>query len=359
MKANISIFLSYAREDKKRVEEIYQRLSDLGFQPWIDTRNILPGEKWESSIEKAIRGADIFLACLSENSVSKRGLVQKEIRIALDISQKMLEEDIYLIPARLDDKCKVMENLHAYQWIDLFDENGWTRLVEAIQMGIRRRKESAKQIQDQNDTSKLSIKPDQGTTILQRGVKFYRGAGIGSYWYANDARVTGFISQSPGAPVSIDSLINFVAKGKTVTSPFISLTRSYAIARSYALSVGVRRATETNPAYVYEIELSNPLPSGVNLLDPIKEVAHILPSPLDHVSYQHDGDHNYLLGIISPVLSQRFLKSHSPLSKNIPMNPSNPSVYLLTLMIALRDAEILALGVIPAFCVVARHCVYY
>jgi hypothetical protein len=207
MKANISIFLSYAREDKKKVEEIYQRLSDLGFQPWIDTRHILPGEKWEYSIEKAIRDADIFLACLSENSVSKRGIVQKEIRIALDISQKMLEEDIYLIPARLDDKCKVMENLHAYQWIDLFDENGWTQLVEAIQMGIRRRKEGAKQIKNQNNTSKPLIKPDRGMTVLQRGVKFYRGAGIGSYWYVNDARVTGFTPQSPGAPASIDNLI--------------------------------------------------------------------------------------------------------------------------------------------------------
>src|SRR5438128_1134902 len=97
MKANISIFLSYAREDQKRVGDLYQRLSDVGFKRWMGTRDILPGEKWEYSIEKAIRGADIFLACLSENSVSKRGLVQKEIRIALDISQKMLEGDIYLI----------------------------------------------------------------------------------------------------------------------------------------------------------------------------------------------------------------------------------------------------------------------
>ncbi len=60
------IFLSYATEDKTRVEEIYQELSAAGFIPWMDERDILPGEQWELSLEKAIQNADIFLACLSE-----------------------------------------------------------------------------------------------------------------------------------------------------------------------------------------------------------------------------------------------------------------------------------------------------
>jgi hypothetical protein len=57
------IFLSYAREDRKRVEKLYQELSKAGFKPWMDKRDILPGEKWELAIQKAIQRSDFFLIC--------------------------------------------------------------------------------------------------------------------------------------------------------------------------------------------------------------------------------------------------------------------------------------------------------
>ena len=132
------IFLSYAREDREEVERLYQKLSDAGFEPWMDTKDILPGEQWKSGIQKAIRRSDFFLACLSKNSVSKRGWIQREIRGALDMWQEKLDSDIYLIPVRLED-CEVPEGLRDFQWLDLFEEDGWTRLVEAIQVGIARR----------------------------------------------------------------------------------------------------------------------------------------------------------------------------------------------------------------------------
>ena len=78
------IFLSYAREDQATVERLYSQLLEAGFKPWMDTKDILAGKRWQESIEKAIRQSDFFLACLTKNSVNKRGLVQKEIKIALD-----------------------------------------------------------------------------------------------------------------------------------------------------------------------------------------------------------------------------------------------------------------------------------
>jgi hypothetical protein len=140
VKATAQIFLSYAREDKEEVESLYQELSDAGFTPWMDTKDILPGERWKSSIQKAIQRSDFFLACLSANSVNKRGWIQREIRGALDMWQEKLEDDIYLIPVRLED-CEAPERLRDFQWVDLFEEDGWTRLVKAIQVGIERRAE--------------------------------------------------------------------------------------------------------------------------------------------------------------------------------------------------------------------------
>jgi hypothetical protein len=142
VKATAQIFLSYAREDREKVESLYQALSEAGFKPWMDTRDILPGEQWRSSIQRAVRGSDFFLACLSRNSVGKRGWIQREVREALDTWQEMLDSDIYLIPVRLED-CDAPDRLRDFQWVDLFEEDGWTRLVEAIRVGIERRAETA------------------------------------------------------------------------------------------------------------------------------------------------------------------------------------------------------------------------
>jgi uncharacterized protein (UPF0147 family) len=137
MSDEIRIFLSYAREDKEQVESLYQRLSDAGLTPWMDTKDILPGEKWPSAIERAIQGADFFIACLSTRSFDKRGFIQKEIRRALDAWQEKLGEDIYLIPARLEN-CPVPEALQEFQWVNLFEEDSWEKLLRAIREGVKR-----------------------------------------------------------------------------------------------------------------------------------------------------------------------------------------------------------------------------
>ena len=147
MKIMPQVFLSYAREDERTVENLHQKLSDAGIRPWMDKKDLLPGERWESSAQTAIRRSDFFLACLSSKSVSKRGFLQKEIKNALDIWQEKLDSDIYLIPVRLQD-CKVPESLCKFQWVNLFEEDGWTRLVKAIQEGMARRGEDSEWVPD-------------------------------------------------------------------------------------------------------------------------------------------------------------------------------------------------------------------
>ena len=136
----VRIFISYAREDKQKAEDLYQRLAEEGFEPWIDTKNILGGERWESSIERAIKTSDFFIGCLSTNSVSKRGFLQKEIKTALDVWKQKLDSDIFLIPVRLEE-CDVPESLRTLHWLDLFASDGWDKLRRAIQIGIQRRGE--------------------------------------------------------------------------------------------------------------------------------------------------------------------------------------------------------------------------
>ena len=133
--ARIRIFLSYTRADEVLVKELYQRLQAEGFEPWMDTEDLLPGQEFEYHIPKAIRASDFFFVCLTRNSVNRRGFLQKEILEALDVWKEKLRGDIYLIPVRLED-CEVPERLQPFLWADLFDANGFAKLLRALRKQI-------------------------------------------------------------------------------------------------------------------------------------------------------------------------------------------------------------------------------
>jgi len=82
-------------------------------------------------IIKAVRESNIVLVCLSTKSVQKTGFIQKEIKLALDATDERPEGKIFLIPARIDD-CDIPSRLKSRQWVDLFDERGFERLVLAL-----------------------------------------------------------------------------------------------------------------------------------------------------------------------------------------------------------------------------------
>ena len=92
------IFLCHASEDKAQVREVYHRLKTLGFAPWLDEVNILPGQDWDYEIEQALETADFVLVFLSTRSVGKVGYVQREFRRALYHSEKLPEGVIHTIP---------------------------------------------------------------------------------------------------------------------------------------------------------------------------------------------------------------------------------------------------------------------
>jgi hypothetical protein len=137
MKKSAQIFLCYARKDAAPVSALYEKLSLAGFQPFMDSQDILPGEDWKQMLMNTIREAPFFLACLSNNSVDKRGVIQEEIREALDVWRQKLDSDIYFIPVRLED-CSVPGALAKFQWVDLFHESGFERLVIALNIGMER-----------------------------------------------------------------------------------------------------------------------------------------------------------------------------------------------------------------------------
>jgi hypothetical protein len=134
------IFLCHASNDKARVRELYRKLKEAGYHPWLDEEDLLPGQKWWPAIRKVISDLNnLVVVCLSCNSVNRRGVVQREIKRALDVLDQMPEDAIYLIPARLED-CPVPDRLADLHWVDLFEPRGFERLRRALDFELGKRR---------------------------------------------------------------------------------------------------------------------------------------------------------------------------------------------------------------------------
>jgi len=127
----VYIFISYAKEDFIQAKNIYDILRDKKYKPWIDKVDLIPGQNWESEIQKAITNCDYFIACISNRSVSKNGFYQSELKNALKVLDNKPDDTIFLIPVRLED-CPIPPRFEKIHYCDFFEEKGIEKLLQAI-----------------------------------------------------------------------------------------------------------------------------------------------------------------------------------------------------------------------------------
>ncbi len=141
----VKVFISYAREDIDTARRLYADLKMTGIVPWMDKIDLLPGQNWKFHITKAIRESSFFIALLSSKSLSKRGFVQKELKLALDILGEFSDEDVFLIPARVDDCQPEDERLKYLNWADLFPsyEAGRDEIMRVFQYAASEKTEES------------------------------------------------------------------------------------------------------------------------------------------------------------------------------------------------------------------------
>lgn len=132
-KRPLKVFLCHASADKPAVRSLYKRLVADGVDIWLDAESLVAGQNWQVEIPKAIRESDVVIVCLSEKSINKEGYVQREIKFALGVADEKPEGTIFIIPARLEE-CKVPDRLNMYHWVELFERDGYERLMRALRL---------------------------------------------------------------------------------------------------------------------------------------------------------------------------------------------------------------------------------
>ena len=126
---NAPIFLSFASNDRKAAETICKAVEQRGFECWIATRNIGPGENFQEAITRAIRTAKVMILVFSAHANNSLE-VKKEIALAG-------RYNVIVVPVRVEDVVPndaLSYELAVRQWIDLFDdwENAIDRLITQI-----------------------------------------------------------------------------------------------------------------------------------------------------------------------------------------------------------------------------------
>jgi uncharacterized membrane protein YhaH (DUF805 family) len=126
------VFISYAREDRPRAEQVARGLQAIGLEPFWDTE-IPPGQTWADYIEAKLTGCKAVIVLWSEHS-TKSQWVREEARMGRDKSK--------LIPALLDASPMPfgfgeVQAANLANWRGEPNHPEWTRFANAVHAAAR------------------------------------------------------------------------------------------------------------------------------------------------------------------------------------------------------------------------------
>ena len=135
------VFVAYVVEDLEPARRLCEALRAEGCSPWLDKEKLMPGQNWPRAIERAIEISDVFVACFSRRSISKRGQFQSELRYALHCARLLPLDATFFIPVRLERCTLPLHISSSVQYVDLYPDwdRGLKRVAQAIHRAVRAR----------------------------------------------------------------------------------------------------------------------------------------------------------------------------------------------------------------------------
>lgn len=95
------VFVSYVDHDLAAVNRLVDDLKAAGYDVWIDRSELLPGQRWQREIRRAIDAADYFVACFSPRYWKPETYMNEELVHALTRFRQMPPGRMWFIPAML------------------------------------------------------------------------------------------------------------------------------------------------------------------------------------------------------------------------------------------------------------------
>lgn len=155
----ISVFLSYAREDGPQAEHLRDRLISDGFDAYLDTHDVSPGEPWKERLAALIEAADVVVFLISPASI-RSYYCDWEINEAERLRKRLLP----VILCDPLDTAPVPGRLRRLNYIFLRDQDdrkiGYGQLVSAARVDIAWVREHTRLLKLANDWQNAGQVPD-------------------------------------------------------------------------------------------------------------------------------------------------------------------------------------------------------
>lgn len=128
---SLNIMISYPSERVAEAREIFDYLRKLGLSVWFDRESLVAGDDWNREIAAALAAAELFVVVCSKETVSKVGVVQRELHGILELLKDRPLGQNYIVNVLAEDVALPPE-LSRFQWI-MMDRDDWRRdLLRAV-----------------------------------------------------------------------------------------------------------------------------------------------------------------------------------------------------------------------------------
>lgn len=119
------VFVSYATSDRKEALAVCKAIERRGPKCWISTRDVEPGENYQESIVRALRGARAMVLVFSD-AANNSDEIKKELSLAsryrIPVMALRIED--------VDPSDAFAYELSTRQWIDAFEN--WDKSIDAL-----------------------------------------------------------------------------------------------------------------------------------------------------------------------------------------------------------------------------------
>ena len=140
------VFISYSRKDSEQVLGIANKLTECGYNVWIDQDGIESGDAFKSVIVKAIKRSQLFLF-FSSKTANESPWTVKEVNMAVHLKK-------FIIPVKLDNTeydDSLLFDLVGLDYISYFEnqEKGLRELLRSVKKHLGKSDVDVKKVKEE------------------------------------------------------------------------------------------------------------------------------------------------------------------------------------------------------------------
>lgn len=156
MSAGANVFISYASDTKPLAEELTKELENQGIEPWVDFKDLHPGQQWKEELNRAIEAAQLFLILVGSES---RATPWQEAEWSAALAGTWADREKRLLPIVFgsEEPPPFLRNWVALRVNPDTESLTWTRKVvdvlrslrnEAVHSDVKGREERSKRLEE-------------------------------------------------------------------------------------------------------------------------------------------------------------------------------------------------------------------